>query len=98
MANLEQALELCRKTADYPPGARFKWNAEVLWAVDSYLRQATPEKQQRLIDAVHAGQVGLRRPLRQRADRPVPAGGTAAADAMWPSDRRGAAACRSSRR
>ena len=50
---------LCRKTADYPPGARFKWNAEVLWAVDSYLRKAPPEKQQRLIDAIRAGQVGL---------------------------------------
>ena len=57
--HLDQALELCRQTADYPPGARFKWNPEVVWAVDSYLRQATPEKQQQLIDAVRAGQVEL---------------------------------------
>jgi alpha-mannosidase len=56
---LERALELCRKTADYPQGARFKWNAEVLWAVDSYLRQAPPEKQRQLVDAVRAGQFGL---------------------------------------
>ncbi len=45
--NIDMALDLIRKTADYPPEARFKWNAEVLWAMDSYLRKAPPEKQQR---------------------------------------------------
>jgi hypothetical protein len=56
---LDQALELCRKTADYPPGARFKWNSEVLWPIDSYLRQASPKKKQQLVDAIRAGQVEL---------------------------------------
>ncbi len=56
---LDVALELCRKTADYPPGAQFKWNTEVLWQVDAYLRQSSPEKQQQLVDAVRNGQVGL---------------------------------------
>jgi hypothetical protein len=55
----EQALEASKKTANYPPGAQFKWNVEVLWAVDSYLKQATPEKQKAFIDAVKAGWVGL---------------------------------------
>ena len=50
---------MCRKTAGYPPGARFKWNSEVLWPIDSYLRHATPEKQQQLVDAIRAGQVEL---------------------------------------
>ena len=59
MRNLDLALEICRKTADYPPGARFKWNPEVLWAVDSYLRKAPPEKQQELIEAVRKGWIGL---------------------------------------
>ncbi len=59
MRNIDVALELCRKTADYPPEARFKWNVEVLWAVDHYLHKASPEKQQRLIDAIRAGQIGL---------------------------------------
>jgi len=53
------AIDTARRTADYPPGCRFKWNVEVLWAIDSYLRQATPERQQAFIDAVKAGQVGL---------------------------------------
>ena len=41
------------------PGARFKWNVEVLWAADSYLKQASPEKQQEFIDAVKKGWIGL---------------------------------------
>ncbi|MCE5269204.1 MAG: hypothetical protein LLG00_15110 [Planctomycetaceae bacterium] len=57
--NIDAALELCRKTANYPDGARFKWNTEVLWAVDSYLTEQPVEKQQRLIDAIRAGQVEL---------------------------------------
>jgi hypothetical protein len=56
---LEMAIETARKSADNPPGSRFKWNVEVLWAVDSYLKQATSEKRQEFIDAVKAGQVGL---------------------------------------
>ncbi|OHB70156.1 MAG: hypothetical protein A2V70_14855 [Planctomycetes bacterium RBG_13_63_9] len=55
----EQAIEASRRTADYPDGAQFKWNTEVLWATDSYLRQATPEKQQEFVDAVRKGWIGL---------------------------------------
>lgn len=55
----EQAIEASRRTVDYPPGAQFKWNAEVLWATDSYLRQATPEKQNEFLDAVRKGWIGL---------------------------------------
>ena len=56
---LDMAIDTVQQSADYPAGARFKWNVEVLWAVDSYLQQATPEQRQRFIDAVQAGQVGL---------------------------------------
>ena len=56
---LELAIDTARRTAGNPPGARFKWNVEVLWAVDSYLRQASPEKQQAFVEAVKAGQIGL---------------------------------------
>ncbi len=56
---LEMAMEASKRSANYPAGARFKWNVEVLWAVDSYLRQASPEKQQQFIDAVKAGWIGL---------------------------------------
>ena len=56
---LEMGIETARRSANNPPGSRFKWNVEVLWAVDSYLRQATPEKREQFIQAVKAGQVGL---------------------------------------
>ncbi len=55
----ELAIEASKKTADYPRGAQFKWNVEVLWAVDGYLKQATPEKQKEFLDAVKAGWIGL---------------------------------------
>lgn len=56
---LEMAMEAARKSASYPSGSRFKWNTEVLWAVDGYLQQATREQRQAFYDAVKAGQVGL---------------------------------------
>ncbi|HEY5909311.1 MAG TPA: polysaccharide lyase family protein, partial [Verrucomicrobiae bacterium] len=52
-------IEAARKSAAFPQGSRFKWNTEVLWAVDSYLKQATPEKKKEFLDAVKAGWVGL---------------------------------------
>ncbi len=57
--HLEVAIAASKKTADYPPGAQFKWNVEVMWAVDGYLRNATPEKRAQFIDAVKKGWIGL---------------------------------------
>ena len=59
MRNLDIALELIQKTKEYPPDARFKWNMEVLWAFDSYLKQASEEKRQEVIEAVRSGRLGL---------------------------------------
>jgi alpha-mannosidase len=59
MQNLEIAQDLAKKTAGNPPGEQFKWNAEVLWPIDNYLRLASPEKQQVLIEAIKAGQIDL---------------------------------------
>ncbi len=55
----EQAIDLARKSADYPPGSRFKWNVEELWAVESYLKQASPEKRAAFVEAVRKGWIGL---------------------------------------
>jgi len=57
--NIEKGIELARRTADYPEGARFKWNTEVLWAVESYLSRAPEEKRKRFIEAVREGAIGL---------------------------------------
>ncbi len=56
---LDQAIELGAKTKDYPPEARFKWLPEGLWAVDSYLRNASADKEKRFIDAVKKGYISL---------------------------------------
>lgn len=58
-SNIESGLRLAQATADYPPDARFKWNVEVLWPVDNYLRDASSEQRERFISAVRAGQIGL---------------------------------------
>jgi hypothetical protein len=56
---LEQGIEAARATARAPAGEQFKWNVEVLWAVDSYLKQATPQQAAAFVDAVRRGWVGL---------------------------------------
>ena len=58
-SNIETGLRLAKATAGYPEGARFKWNVEVLWCVDNYLRAATPEKRAEFLAAVKSGQIGL---------------------------------------
>ena len=55
----EQVIELARKSADYPAGSQFKWNVEVLWAVDSYLKQASKEKREQFIEAIRKGWIAL---------------------------------------
>ncbi|MBN1124803.1 MAG: hypothetical protein JXA82_07340, partial [Sedimentisphaerales bacterium] len=49
---LNQAIELGERTSDYPPEAKFKWLPEGLWAVDSYLKNASPDKRQAFLNAV----------------------------------------------
>ena len=56
---LEEAIEAAQQELDFPKEAQFKWNAEVLWAVDGYLKQASPQKRAAFIDAVKRGQIGL---------------------------------------
>ncbi|MDP4184670.1 MAG: glycoside hydrolase family 38 C-terminal domain-containing protein [Bacteroidota bacterium] len=57
--NIDNAIDLAEKTADYPEDARFKWNCEVLWPLEGYLKNATPEKRKHFFDAVRRGQVGI---------------------------------------
>jgi alpha-mannosidase len=58
-SNIETGLRLAKATAGYPEGARFVWNVEVLWCVDNYLRDATPEQRAAFMAAVKSGQIGL---------------------------------------
>ncbi len=57
--NLADGIAAARRTADYPPGARFVWNVEVAWAADLYLRRMNAQQRTNFFDAVKRGQVVL---------------------------------------
>jgi hypothetical protein len=57
--NLAQGMEIVRKTAEYPEGARFVWNVEVAWAADLYLRRLSIPQRLEFLQAVKRGQVAL---------------------------------------
>ena len=59
MANISRGIELARNTANYPPGARFVWNLEVLWGADLFMRMKTKPEREDLISAVKKGWIGL---------------------------------------
>ncbi len=59
MENIDESIELAKKTADYPKEARFKWTTEAIWVVDNYLKQADAAKKQRFWDAVKKGWISL---------------------------------------
>jgi alpha-mannosidase len=57
--NIEDALRLIDHTRDFPPEARFRWNVEILWPVESWLAHATPAERGRFFAAVRRGSIGL---------------------------------------
>ena len=57
--NLLQGIQYARATANNPPGSRFVWNIEVLWAADLYLRRLGPAERELFLDALKQGQVSL---------------------------------------
>ena len=57
--NLEQAMRLIRDTRDYPADARYKWNMETIWALQSYLQQASPAQRDEVFADVRSGSIGL---------------------------------------
>ena len=57
--NVLHALELIRQTRDYPAGARFKWNLEVMWTADQFYRIATAEQRREFEQAVHDHNIGV---------------------------------------
>jgi alpha-mannosidase len=57
--NLIKGIEFAKKTADYPEGARFVWNVEVLWAADLYLQRLDDVHRKDFLEAVKKGQVAL---------------------------------------
>ena len=59
IANLREALDEIKRTADYPADSQFKWNLEVLWPMQAYLQDATPTERQNVFDALRSGKLVL---------------------------------------
>lgn len=59
VSNLAAGMAAAKRTADYPPGARFVWNVEVLWAADLYLQRMNEEQRADFLAAIKKGQVEL---------------------------------------
>jgi alpha-mannosidase len=57
--NLDQAMQLIRQTQDYPQDARYKWNMETIWALESFLNQASSAQREELFADVREGSIGL---------------------------------------
>ena len=55
--NITLAMELANKTADYPEGARFVWNLEVLWGCDLFMQRRPESEKKALIEAIRKGQI-----------------------------------------
>jgi alpha-mannosidase len=58
-----EAIALAGKTADYPEGARFKWNTEQAWAVETYFRQAGEAEKAAFLEAMRRGAIELQATL-----------------------------------
>ncbi|MEW5901341.1 MAG: glycoside hydrolase family 38 C-terminal domain-containing protein, partial [Acidobacteriota bacterium] len=54
---LDDVIRYCRETADYPDDAKFRWNAEVSWSVDNYVKQRPQSQVNELMDLVRQGRV-----------------------------------------
>ena len=59
MRNIDVGIDIAKKTAEYPEGAKFVWNPEVTWAVEGYLEQADSTKRNDFVTAVRQGRIGL---------------------------------------
>jgi len=56
---LDSVIEYCQATDGYPEEARFRWNIEVAWALEAYLKSRPPAKVEALIALLKSGRVEL---------------------------------------
>jgi alpha-mannosidase len=56
---LDSVIKYCQATAAYPEESRFKWNIEVSWALENYMKERPAAKAQELLDLIKAGRVEL---------------------------------------
>lgn len=57
--NIVKGIELARNTADYPEGARFVWNLEVLWGADLFMQRKSQTEKEEFVSAMKKGWLAL---------------------------------------
>ncbi|MFA5815323.1 MAG: hypothetical protein WC865_06865 [Bacteroidales bacterium] len=57
--NIKNAIQLAKRTENYPEESRFRWNMEVLWPVEIYLKQANNQERAEFAEAVRKGWINL---------------------------------------
>lgn len=58
-AYLDSVIDYCRETDGYPDDAKFRWNIEVSWALENYLKTRPESKIRELVDRIMEGRVEL---------------------------------------
>jgi alpha-mannosidase len=56
---LDQVVEFCRETDGYPDEAKFRWNIEVGWALENYIKSRSADQIQALVALLKSGRVEL---------------------------------------
>jgi hypothetical protein len=58
-ANIDMALADKQRTLSFPAEAQARWNLEVIWALEAWLKQASAEQKLEFVEAVKSGHIGL---------------------------------------
>ncbi len=56
---LNEAIRLAQQTSSFPAGSQFRWNVEVMWPLESYLKQASDSERTAFVTAIRNGWIGL---------------------------------------
>jgi hypothetical protein len=54
---LDDVIRYCRETEDYPEDAKFRWNAEVSWSVENFIKHRPESAVKELMELVRQGRV-----------------------------------------
>lgn len=54
---IDDALDFCDQTDDYPENAQFRWTCEAAWTVREYLNSRPPQQIERLLQRIKEGRI-----------------------------------------
>jgi hypothetical protein len=59
MDYLDSVIDFCKATDDYPDEAKFRWNIEVSWSLQNYIKNRPEARVRELIDLLKSGRIEL---------------------------------------